>query len=119
MLLIKNSTNMYTPDDNFVYMSIKNFFWGILGLIFGIIVNNIVIYLSITFNIKILLLQNILQLLLCTLLLSTLHYNNNYFGWTWQNHTEGLFFVSFFFGVQYKILSNIQTSYILDENITL
>ena len=111
----KKTIDIYTPPDKFIYMSMKNFFWGVLGLVFGITINNIVIYLSKTLKIKILLLQNILQVLLCALLLSTLHYYHNYFGWTWQNHTEGLFFVSFFFGVQFKVLSNIQRTYEIEQ----
>jgi hypothetical protein len=107
----KKNINIYAPSDKFIYMTMKNFSWGILGLVFGMSINNIVIYLSKTLIIEKLLLQNILQILLCALLLSTLHYYHNYFGWTLQNNTEGLFFVSFFFGVQFKVLSNIQSVY--------
>jgi hypothetical protein len=106
---------MYKPVDNFVYMSVKNCIWGIIGLILGVIINNIVIYLSNTLHIKLLFVQNIIQIFLCSIILSTINIYHNYFGWTWQNATPGLFFISFFFGVQYKILSNIQHSYILDS----
>ena len=111
----KKTIDIYAPSDKFVYMTMKNFSWGVLGLFFGIMINNIIIYLSKTLIIENLLLQNILQIFLCALLLSTLFYYHNFFGWTWQNNTEGLFFVSFFFGVQYKILSNIQSTYLIEQ----
>ena len=31
--------------------------------------------------------------------------------------TPGLFFVSFFFGVQFKMITNIQNSYILEDTV--
>ena len=110
-----SSANMYKLIDNFAYMSLKNFIWGTIGLTLGVIVNNIVIYLSNILHIKILFVQNIIQVFLCSIILSTIHLYHNYFGRTWQNATPGLFFVSFFFGVQYKILTNIQNTYILDS----
>jgi len=110
-----SSLNPYTPSDNFANMAIKNFAWGTTGLILGVIVNNIVIYLSNHLKIKYLIVQNVIQLILCSILLALMHSYHNYFGWTWQNLTPGLFFVSFFFGVQYKILSNIQNTFILNE----
>ena len=113
MSLKKN--NLYKPQDDFIYMAMKNFSWGAAGLILGVIINNTVIYLSNKLKIKTLFLQNIIQLLLCSILLSSLNIYYNYFGWTWQNATPGLFFVSFFFGVQYKLLTNIQTTYILED----
>ena len=107
--------NIYKPQDDFIYMAMKNFSWGSVGLMLGIIINNITVYLWNKFKIKILFLQNIIQLFICSMLLSSLNIYYNYFGWTWQNATPGLFFVSFFFGVQYKLLTNIQTTYILED----
>jgi len=106
---------LYKPDDNIMMMMFKNAGWGTTGLIFGILINNIVIALSNTLKIKYLIVQNIIQLFLCSLTLATLHTYYHYFGWSWQNITPGLFFVSFFFGVQFKIMLNIQSSYILDD----
>ena len=108
---------MYKPLDDFTHMSIKTFSWGIIGLILGVIVNNTIIYLYNTLNIDILLVQNILQVLLCSIVLSLLNKYYHFFGWSWQNATEGLFFVSFFFGVQFNLFSNIQNTYIIDNNI--
>ena len=109
--------NMYSIKnlDKYYLMTIKNIIWGTLGLILGIIVNDIVIFLSNKLNIKYVILQNLLQITLCSLVLSYLHIHNLY-GWSWQHLTPELFFVSFFFGVQYKILNNVQNSYtIVDE----
>ena len=106
---------LYKPDDNIIMMMFKNAGWGTTGLFFGILINNIVIALSNTLKIKYLIVQNIMQLFLCSLTLATLHTYYHYFGLSWQNITPGLFFVSFFFGVQFKLMLNIQSSYILDD----
>ena len=111
-----SSSNQYVPSDNFANMAIKNFAWGTTGLILGVIINHIVIYLSNHFKIKILFIQNVIQVSLCSILLALIHSYHNYFGWTWQQLTPGVFFVSFFFGVQYKILSNIQNTYVIDSD---
>jgi len=113
MSLIKQKTRI----DKFHIMTIKNVIWGVCGLGMGIIINDIVIYLSNTLRIKYLLLQNFIQIVLCAIVLSLLHIYNIY-GWSWQHLTPELFFVSFFFGVQYKMLTNIQHTYeIVDTNI--
>ena len=104
--------NLYQPSDNFYKMLSKNFLWGAIGIILGIIINNSVVLLSALLKIKILLLQNIIQLTLCSFILALIQYFFNYFGWTWQNVTPGLFFVSFFFCIQFNIFTNIQTAYI-------
>lgn len=116
MSLKKNSKNIYTPDDSFIYMTIKCFIWSIIGLIIGVFINNIIIYLSGKVKIESILIQNTLQILLCAIILSLINKQLNFFGWSWQNHTEGLFFISFFFGVQYKILTNIQNTYIINND---
>ena len=106
---------LYKPSNNIIKMTIKNAGWGAGGLLLGILINNIIVALSNTLKIKYLIVQNIMQLFLCSLALATLHNYYHYFGWSWQNITPGLFFVSFFFGVQFKIMLNIQSSYILDD----
>jgi len=106
---------LYKPIDNILMMTLKNASWGAVGLFFGILINNINVALSNSLKIKYLIVQNIMQLFLCSLTLATLHTYFHYFGWSWQNITPGLFFVSFFFGVQFKIMLNIQSSYILDD----
>jgi hypothetical protein len=93
-------------------MIIKNFTWGALGIILGIIINNSIVLISTLFKIKTLLLQNIIQLTLCSFILALIQRSFNYFGWSWQNITPGLFFVSFFFGIQFNIFTNIQNTYI-------
>jgi len=111
----KNTIDIYKPKDNFTYMTLKNASWGVIGLILGVLINNFIIYLTNELNITILLIQNILQILFCAITLSLLNNYFHFFGWSWQNNTEGLFFVSFFFGVQYKLLSNIQNTYIIND----
>ena len=103
----------YTPKDNPLVMTLKNITWGILGLALGISINDIIIIMSDLFDIKILFVQNILQVTLCSLTLAFIQYFNNYFGWSWQNITPGLFFVSFFFGTQFKILNNLADQHLL------
>ena len=111
----KNTIDIYKPKSNFAYMAIKSASWGIIGLVLGISINNSIIYLSNKLNINILIIQNILQILFCAILLSLLNYYFHFFGWSWQATTEGVFFVSFFFGVQYKLLTNIQNTYIIND----
>ena len=89
---------------------------GSTGLILGVIINNIVIYLSNYLKLKLLFIQNVIQISLCSILLSLLHNYYNYFGWTWQNLTHVLFFVSFFFGVKFKLMNNIEDTYELDNS---
>ena len=109
---MKSSENLYKPKDSFYIMIIKNITWGVLGITLGVIINNTVIFMCNTFKINILTIQNTIQLFLCAFILALIQYFFNYFGWTWQNTTAGLFFVSFFFGIQIEIFTNIQNKYI-------
>ena len=109
------TASVYTPVDNFSRLLTKNFIWGASGITLGIIINNLTVLLSSLLQIKNLLFQNIIQLLFCSFVLAGIHTSFNYFGWTWQNVTPGLFFVSFFFGIQFKIFSNIQNQFILTK----
>jgi hypothetical protein len=102
----------YKPTESFHILLTKNIVWSVLGIILGIINNNIIVLLCNIFNIQILFVQNSLQLFACSLILTTIQYCFNYFGWSWQNITPGLFFISFFFGIQYHIFTNIQNTYI-------
>ena len=81
---------------------------ALLGIILGLIVNKTTIFIQNVFEIKLLLIQILLHLILCSFVLALININFNYLGWSWQNITPGLFFVSFFFGVQYSIFTNIQ-----------
>jgi len=110
----KNSKNNNKTMDKFHIMATKNIFWGILGIGLGITVNDTVIYLSNKFKIKNLFIQNIMQITICGIVVALLHRHYLY-GWDWQHLTPELFFISFFFGVQYKLLSNIQNTYIITD----
>jgi len=41
-----NLSKIYKPTDILHIMIIKNFIWGMLGIILGIIINDIVVYVS-------------------------------------------------------------------------
>jgi hypothetical protein len=107
----------YTPSSSFFPMVGECLLWGSIGLVLGVLNNNMIVVISNKLNINSLLVQNTLQLVFCSILLSAIHVNYNYFGWSWQNITPGLFFVSFFFGVQFKMITNIQNSYIVEDTV--
>lgn len=107
-------TNMYDPHETIVSMSTKNFLWAVAGTILGIITNNVGIYISKMLGITDHNMLILIQLILCSIVLAVVHVKiNNEFGWTWQNVTPGLFFVSFYFGTQFLSYSLIQSKYAL------
>ena len=107
--------NKYKPTDTLFFMTIKCIVLGILGLFIGVIINDSVVYLSNTFNIKNLFLQNIIQISICSFVLSFLHTKHNMLGWTLQETLPGVTFIAFLFGVQFKILHNIEQHYITED----
>jgi hypothetical protein len=107
---------MYAPADNIYTMSVKNFIWGVIGIITGILINNFIILIGNTFKIRNVLIQNIIQMSVCALTLSLIYHYKNYYEWTWQNTTPGLFFVCFFFGAQFKIFNNVENTNIIKDN---
>ena len=113
---LKMSLKMQSKMDKFHIMVSKNIIWGVSGLVLGIIINDSVIYISNNLKIKYLFIQNIIQITFCALVLALLHTYYLY-GWDWQHIMPELFFVSFFFGVQYKLLTNIQQSYMLIDKL--
>ena len=109
---MKTSEELYKPNYTFYNMMMNNIIWGILGIIIGIIINNIVTLICNTFKITIIIIKIITQLILCAFILALIQYLFNFFGWSWQNTTPGLFFISFFFGIQFDIFRNIHHNYI-------
>lgn len=107
--------NQYVPSDGFLKMSFNNIIWSLIGLVLGTIVNNIVIEVVKKYKIKNVIEQLTIQIILCSIVLSFIQHRYNYFGWTWQNTTSGLFFVSFFFGTQFKLFTNVTNEYIIVE----
>ena len=113
--------NSYKPSDNLFNMIIKNIVWGSAGIILGVVINNIILYISnmyeknTTNTTNRILFEIAIQLILCSVILAVIHSYFNYIGWTWQSTTPGFVFVSFFFGVQYNIFINIQKKLILDK----
>ena len=121
-----SNNNIYKPSDNLFNMIIKNTIWGFAGIILGLLINNITIYISNTYantyainttNTNSILLEILIQIFLCSIILAIIHSNYNYIGWSWQNTTAGFIFVSFFFGVQYNVFINIQKTLIIDKII--
>lgn len=105
----------YKSDDKLVNMLTKNFIWSSIGVFSGLLINNTTIQTYKILKIKNKMLQNMIQIFYCSLFLAYIQiYINNYFGWSWQNITPGLFFVSFFFGTQYKIFANLNDFSITD-----
>ena len=111
---MKNKNKNNKRMDNLHIMISKNIIWGVLGLIIGIIINDLVIYLSNNLHIKNLFIQNTLQITICAIVIAFLH-TYYLFGWDWQHIMPELFFISFFFGVQYKLLTNIEHTYVIDN----
>lgn len=114
--MVKYMNNQYVPVDSFLKMSVYNFLWSVIGLILGTIIDNVTIELIKKYKIKNSVLQITIQLILCSVVLSFLHHKYNYFGWSLQNATYGLFFVSFFFGTQFKLFTIITNKYVVAEN---
>ena len=108
---MNSSEELYKPRYNFFIMMLYCIIWGTLGIVLGIIINNTVTIICNTFKITVLLTKIITQLILCAFVLALIQYLFNYFGWTWQNTNPGLFFISFFFGIQFDIFRNIQRNY--------
>ncbi len=104
--------NKFEISETVTSMTLKNFVWGFVGILLGMLTNvtsNTIFLNTRTQNKH---MKIIIQLLLCSIVLAFVHVKiNNKFGWTWQNVTPGLFFVSFFFGCQYLIFSTIQNTY--------
>ena len=106
----------YKTFDNAYVITIKCVFWGILGLIIGIVINDAVIFLSNKLQIKNKLIQNILQIVLCAIVVAFLHTSNNFLGWTLHNTIPGIFFIALLFNVQFKLVDNVQRSYIINND---
>ncbi len=100
----------YIPkNESFMSMSCRNFIYGLIGIIFGLVINSISQKINKKLKIENKNLKIIMQLFICSISLGYVHtILIPQFGWSWQNLTEGLFFISFFFGVQYSVFSDIQ-----------
>jgi len=104
-----SKNDIYLPIYNLHDMIIQCIIYGIIGIILGILVNNIYVYIlnNISYKPNVIV-EIVLQLIICSIVLSIININFHFFGWAWQNTTPGFIFVSFFFGVQYNAFSNIQ-----------
>ncbi len=110
----KDINNVYKPNESLSSMAVRNFTWGVYGLILGILVDKTTRVLIKQLNITNQHVQIFLQLILCSIVLALIHTKlNNKFGWDWQNVTPGLFFTGFFFEVQFITTLNMQNMYAL------
>lgn len=100
---------MFEPEEKVAPMVIKSIVWGALGIFFGRICNEITVLACKLGHINNIVIQNFIQLFICAVVLTSFRNLLHYFSWTWQNTTVGLFFTAFFFGTQFKIMSNIAT----------
>lgn len=108
----ENINKCYHDKYTFELEAIDNFILGAMGIILGLAVNKIgnVFYSKIGISNKTE--KIIMQLLLCSIVLSFIHINiSRRFGWSWQNITPGLFFVSYFFGTQFISFRMIREEY--------
>ena len=98
---------MFEPDESVIRMIPKSIVWGAIGIFFGRLCNMITVLVCNIGSVNNMVLQNFIQLFICAAVITLLRNLHHYFGWTWQNTTAGLFFTAFFFGTQFKIMSNI------------
>lgn len=107
---MSETTVDYSPNISLREMITQNFMWGLAGIALGVVINVFLQLNTFDFAGKYKNeLKLIIQLAVCSFVLAFLHIKvNNQFGWTWQNVTPGLFFVSYFFGTQFATFSNIQ-----------
>jgi hypothetical protein len=98
---------MFEPDESVGRMIPKSMVWGGIGILFGRLCNMITVLVCKFGRVNNMVLQNVIQLFICAVIITSLRNVHHYFGWTWQNTTAGLFFTAFFFGTQFKIMSNI------------
>ena len=100
--------NKYPFEDDKLNLIIRCFIFGLLGLIFGLMINLFSKKILKLFNLS-LLTKAIIQILFSTLLLSFISiYLMPNFSMTWQTEIPGLFFISIFFGVQYQMYTELQ-----------
>lgn len=116
---MKKPRDKYKPIDGFYILATKNFVWGFFGLLFGIIINNVSVFIVRNLEIKNMVLLKIsnitMQLFICSVFLASIQLFNEYFTWSWQNITPGLFFISFFFGSQFKTFTETQDLFVIPE----
>ena len=100
----------YQIYDKFYIMILKCIILGILGLVLGIIINDIITYVSNSLNIKNKVLLDIIQISLCAIVVGCLHLSHNFIGWTLQNTIPGIFFVALLFDGQLRLAGFVQES---------
>jgi uncharacterized protein YacL len=98
------------PEPSFLAMNVENVALGGLGLLAGLLMNNVGKYLtekyplSVTSTIAV-------QLVLSSMVLTVLYRRLKSLDLLWKNDISAAFFVSLFFGVQYVTFVQIQAAY--------
>lgn len=101
--------NVNEEKETVVKMTVKNIMWSIYGIIMGMTIDITCKKINKKLKINREIVNVLIQLILCSVVLSIFRIKLlPYFGWSWQNITPGLFFVSFFFGSQFFLFSNVQ-----------
>jgi len=96
----------YKVDETILTLTMKNFLWGLIGITLGLAVNYSTKWIN-SYHI-------IFQLFACLIVLAFIQIQiHPMFGWSWQNITPGLFFVSFFFGTQFVMFENMQKLFVI------
>jgi hypothetical protein len=98
----KTKYDTYDDDETVTSLTLKNFIWGLVGILLGLVINE---SCHVFFDVTDILNPNIkmvIQLAVCALTISLIQLKiNKEFAWSLEHVTPGLFFVSFFFGTQY------------------
>ena len=109
MLELFSNKDKYPFEDEKINLIIRCFIFGLLGLVFGLLINIFAKKILQLFNLS-LLTKAVIQILFSTILLGfiAIYFMPN-FSTTWQTQIPGLFFISIFFGSQYTMYKELQT----------
>jgi uncharacterized protein YacL len=98
-------------EPSFVAMNVENISLGGLGLLAGILMNNVGKYLIDRYAITSVNVIIVIQMVLSSFLLTLVYRRLKRLDMLWRNDISAAFFVSFFFGVQYVTFVRIQAAY--------
>jgi hypothetical protein len=97
-------------EQTFLAMNVENVALGGLGLLAGILMNNVGKYLTEKYPLSVSTAIAI-QLVLSSVVLTILYRHLKKIDLLWKNDISAAFFVSLFFGVQYVTFVKIQAAY--------
>lgn len=89
-------------SDDFISLSAKNIYYTVLGILSGLFVNQLGVRLYDTLGVTNQNSRVVIQIVLCCIIFAFIQTRvDRDFAIEWQNVTPGIFFTTFFFGVQY------------------